>query len=124
MRKAVFVFLLALLPFQFVWGAAAAYCQHEQSAAAGHFGHHSHRHQGSGKAEPTAASPDDQGGQTDPIADDPDCGVCHLSCVRPISAAQVVPAAAPAQPPGLLEPPASTASLPSRIERPQWHLAV
>jgi hypothetical protein len=123
-RKAVFVFLLVLLPFQFVWGAAAAYCQHEQSAAASHFGHHTHRHQASGTAEASAVAPGDQGGQSDPIADDPDCGVCHLSCARPISATQAVPAAAPVQPVGALAPPASAASPPSRIERPQWRLAV
>ena len=58
------------------------------------------------------------------LIDDPDCGVCHLTCVQPISATQVVPDAAPAQPSGVLAPPASTASPPSRIERPQWRLAV
>ena len=45
MRKVMVMLLLAVLPFQFVWGAAAAYCQHEQGSEVTHFGHHFHKHQ-------------------------------------------------------------------------------
>lgn len=123
MRKAVFVFLLALLPFQFVWGAAAAYCQHEQSAASRHFGHHSHRHAASSKSDATCAAPDDNGKQAGTFADDPDCGACHLSCERPIASVQVMPAAAAAKSSCTVAPAAVAASPPTRIERPRWTLA-
>lgn len=44
--KRFFVLLLAvLLPLQFAWGAAAAYCEHETTMqGAAHFGHHQHVH--------------------------------------------------------------------------------
>lgn len=46
MRRWVFAFLLFVVPFQLVWGAAAPYCAHEAAASAKkHFGHHEHKHQ-------------------------------------------------------------------------------
>ncbi len=62
--------MVLLLPLQFAWGVAAAYCQHEGSASqgAGHFGHHEHVHQG--ELKKMAGSK---------LVVDNDCGVCHGS---------------------------------------------
>lgn len=47
MRRWVLIFLLLVVPFQMVWGAAAPYCAHESTVAAKkHLGHHEHLHQG------------------------------------------------------------------------------
>jgi hypothetical protein len=40
MRRALILFLLCLLPFQFAWAMAASYCAHERNPAVQHFGHH------------------------------------------------------------------------------------
>lgn len=70
-KKLLLIFLLAWLPLQFSWAAAAVYCQHEEQQATQHFGHHSHQHDAS------ADLPDD----TDkPAKVHADCGYCHLSC--------------------------------------------
>ncbi len=66
-RRSVFVFLLMLLPFQFVWAAAASACMHESSSTTSHLGHHAHKHVG---------TPTDNG--SSPAAEHADCGVCHL----------------------------------------------
>ena len=70
-KKLLLIFLLVLLPFQFSWAAAAAYCQHEETKAAQHFGHHSHQHNAQ------ADLPDK--GET-PTKVHADCGYCHLAC--------------------------------------------
>lgn len=54
MRRWFSILLLVLLPIQFSWAAAAAYCEHESGARADHFGHHEHDHQGSGVAPVTS----------------------------------------------------------------------
>ena len=74
MRRWFLIFLLLMVQFQFVWGAAAAYCGHETSAAiVPHFGHHEHRHQGD---DPRAPTPEENSiGQG---IDHADCGTCHL----------------------------------------------
>lgn len=67
MRRGFIVFLLMVMQFQFVWGAAASYCGHETDPAASqHFGHHEHRHQ----ATDDGANPSG--------AFDLDCGSCHF----------------------------------------------
>ena len=43
-NRLVSILLLALLPLQFGWAVASAYCEHEVGAAAQHFGHHEHQH--------------------------------------------------------------------------------
>jgi len=116
-RGVVLVFLLVVLPFQFAWGAAAAFCGHETAAGAGHFGHHSHQHPAKAMAESDSGSSVKKASVP---AEDPDCGVCHLSCVQPPSsqdtsivvilpAALVLPTILPATP-----------GRPGRIERPKW----
>lgn len=45
MKRLLLIVLLCAVPFQFVWAAAGAYCQHETDPASMHFGHHAHYHQ-------------------------------------------------------------------------------
>lgn len=74
MRRALLIFMIAMLPLQWVWAAAATTCQHEACASAQHFGHHAHKHD-AGKA----AAGGDLGL---PGGDHADCGVCHLSAAK------------------------------------------
>jgi hypothetical protein len=74
MRHWVLAFLLFVVPFQMVWGAAAPYCAHEASVSAKkHFGHHEHKHQAGGEI----ASVTDDGGDS-AGAYHADCESCHL----------------------------------------------
>lgn len=78
MKKYLLILLLIVLPFQFSWAAAAAYCQHEQGAAT-HFGHHGHQHKVHGNKADVSKTADKFHG---------DCESCHLfSHVSLISAA-------------------------------------
>lgn len=45
-KKLILIFLLFIVPLQFAWAAAGAYCQHEQETSSMHFGHHAHSHDG------------------------------------------------------------------------------
>lgn len=85
MRKALLIFLLMVLPFQFVWGAAAGYCQHEQGSEVSHFGHHLHKH------ESTAAKTSDGLADNTKQAggEDADCIACHMSCASVVSDASL-----------------------------------
>lgn len=77
MRRWVFAFLLLVVPFQLVWGAATPYCAHEATVTAKkHFGHHEHQHQGGAAA---AASADADVGEATG-AHHADCESCHLAC--------------------------------------------
>jgi hypothetical protein len=63
MRRWVFAFLLFVVPFQLVWGAAAPYCAHETSVSAKkHFGHHEHKHQAGGEIVSATEDADDTAG--------------------------------------------------------------
>lgn len=109
--------MLVLLPLQWGWAAAAAYCLHEAAPErAAHLGHHEHQHQ--------AADAPDAAGQGDLAApgSDMDCGICHG-----VGASMPHPVAAP--PASILE--ARMAPRPSPPvkgiaqtppERPQWAL--
>ncbi|SPC20176.1 cation efflux protein, CzcI family [Cupriavidus taiwanensis] len=78
MQRLLLVLLALVLPLQFAWAGAAAYCGHEVAASAkAHFGHHEHRHQaGSGMQDPSADPAQDKAKLN--LAD-PDCGVCHIA---------------------------------------------
>ena len=67
------VFLLTIIPLQLTWTAASAYCQHENGAASGHFGHHNHEHKA---ADGKDLTPD----PTNTGWSDPDCTACHAEC--------------------------------------------
>lgn len=111
MYRFVALLFALLLPLQFAWGAAAAYCQHETTIESSkHFGHHEHIH----KTDVKTAS------DTKLVADN-DCGTCHATCsvvaseapgsleVPVVARRLVFPAASP---------PAS--ALARAPDRPQW----
>ncbi|TWI66423.1 hypothetical protein IP91_02237 [Pseudoduganella lurida] len=50
MKRLFLILLLALLPLQYAWAAAAAYCDHEAGKRS-HFGHHSHQQHGGGQVD-------------------------------------------------------------------------
>ncbi|MBN8489902.1 MAG: hypothetical protein J0M00_00515 [Burkholderiales bacterium] len=113
MRRWLLVFMLLVLPVQFVWAAAAPYCAHEAAAAASkHPGHHQHVHQGGSDA---AKAGDDGGGLG---ANHTDCASCHAGATAalPLSSAKL--GAAPRE--LLREPPAPRyrSHTPSGPERP------
>ncbi len=72
MYRLVALLLALLLPLQFAWGAAAAYCQHETSVqSAKHVGHHAHEHKADeGTKKPASAK----------LKVDNDCTACHATC--------------------------------------------
>ena len=85
MRRTLFLFMLFVLPLQFAWAAATAYCglesSHGRADQVAHFGHHEHRHLSHTSAESQAKS----GG----IVVDTDCGTCQLGAAQPIPGAKL-----------------------------------
>ncbi|CAN5267752.1 hypothetical protein BH11PSE9_BH11PSE9_09880 [soil metagenome] len=76
MRRWLLIFFAVLLPLQFAWSAASAYCQHESgSSQARHIGHHFHAHQGEVKK---AAG--------NPLSADADCAACQAASTPAITA--------------------------------------
>lgn len=120
MRRWLTILLLFMLPLQFSWAAAAAYCQHERDPGASHFGHHGQVQNDETAKASEAPSPDKKAASS---ADDADCAVCHLSCAKPVACV----APSPQISVGELLIPARTDELtwplPDRIERPNWHRA-
>ncbi len=113
MVRLVALLLALLLPLQFAWGAAAAYCQHETGTqAARHFGHHAHEHPADAGAKKPAGTK---------LAVDNDCMACHASGT---ALAGELPACLPAlaQTGRLAAPPLDAhTSAPARApDRPQW----
>ena len=118
MRRLLLILLLAFMPLQSIWAAAASYCGHE-SAASTHFGHHQHL-----AHDHVAQTTDD--GKHDGAAGargagvDMDCHVCHGigtglhggPAATALSAARMAPA------PFAL--PLLRAPTPLRPERPNW----
>ncbi|NVD98647.1 cation efflux protein, CzcI family [Massilia sp. BJB1822] len=112
MKRLVLIFLLAILPLQYAWSAAAAYCGHE-SGKSQHFGHHAHEHKDkAGVEKPIEIK------KSTKIHDD--CGVCHLSLQ-----ASLLPAPTPvlspdsgAWPPQ--EAPPFTSFIADGPKRPDW----
>lgn len=75
MRRFVLVLLIALLPLQAIWAAAANACGHERVAGSkAHFGHHEHVHEAAAAAVERDAS--DDGGAED-WSCGADCSTCH-----------------------------------------------
>lgn len=69
MRRIVMLCLVLLLPVQWTWAAAAAYCTHETSSTAQHLGHHEHKHRADTSGKTSASK----------LVVDDDCTLCHLS---------------------------------------------
>lgn len=82
MKRLVLIVLLCMVPLQFAWAAAGAYCAHEEGRAAQHFGHHAHQHEGGAQAKADAAKL--------PAAD-ADCDVCHHLFAGAIDSAPAAP---------------------------------
>lgn len=95
-KKMLITLLLVMVPFQFAWGAAAVYCQHEQSATVQHFGHHVHQHQQQNAKESSSPA-----GKLSQLHQD--CAYCHA--LSPASMPTM--ASEPLIPPGSIhaEPP-------------------
>jgi hypothetical protein len=126
MRRWLTLLLLCVLPLQFAWAAAAAYCQHEQVPVSSHIGHHAHEHDvGDGEG---AASPDKQGAgksatkATAQVAD-PDCGYCQLSLAKPLMPVALTLDSYPAHAPDGAALEAFRSRGPDLLERPNWRLA-
>ena len=69
MLRSFLIFVAMLLPLQFAWSAASAYCQHETSEQQSkHFGHHFHAHKGEVKKASDSK-----------LMADSDCASCHAS---------------------------------------------
>lgn len=113
MRRLFAVCLLVLMSLQLSWAAVGAYCQHEASLSAQHFGHHAHQH--------TAGS-DDSSSDISQQAKGPhaDCGLCH------VGASLIAPGELSLQVYKLGTPPHAVNrgflpdSPPSQPERPKW----
>lgn len=121
MARFLIIVLLALLPFQFVWGAAASYCQHEQGASVSHFGHHTHKHQSKALKSFGESTPDKKTGVAD---EDFDCEYCHLSCAQSLVSVslQCATQAMPQFPADNVDDDYSS-HVPVLIDRPKWTLA-
>jgi hypothetical protein len=125
MRKLFLILLLAMLPVQYVWSAAAAYCGHEQEKTQ-HFGHHAHQH----TAQAGTLDGDDDGDGGDGHGKLPgkakvhaDCAVCHHA----VQASLLSGMASPPDAAGLSYPPPSDFRFTSHIadgpKKPDWHPA-
>lgn len=115
MRRLLLVFLAILLPIQFAWAGAAAYCAHEENsttaATRAHIGHHVHEHASShaDKAKPGQKLPD------------ADCTACHFPGAHGVIARLFVPDSHHAVAVRYLPREAGFGSIPSRApDRPQW----
>ncbi|RYG99396.1 MAG: cobalt-zinc-cadmium resistance protein [Alphaproteobacteria bacterium] len=112
MKRLFLIFLLVLLPLQFSWAIAGAYCAHEE-AAAPHFGHHVHKHD---------ETKDDGKHEAKNVQVDTDCDYCHHVPTSPIFAADSTLAQ-----PGLTvhlryDGPRYASYIPDLIPRPDWQV--
>ncbi|MGH8787333.1 MAG: cation efflux protein, CzcI family [Cupriavidus necator] len=110
MRRLFLILLVVILPFQFSWAAAAAYCQHETAPAVWHIGHHEHHHKADAKLEKDKKS-----------VVDSDCGICHLASL-PFARADMpgTPAVLRVELVSRLGDPAFTSLNARAPDRPQW----
>lgn len=97
--------LMLLLPLQFSFAAAAAYCVDEKPEVSAHFGHHDH----------TDASTDSADDANDGKAD---CEVCHLACAKVQPTAFVSTVAPEPQAPLFFLPDPSPQHEPEPSDRP------
>jgi hypothetical protein len=108
MRRCIIVFLMVLLPFQYVWAAAAQYCGHEVPVSSGHFGHHEHKH--------VASDADSQDGSQ--LAD-ADCMSCHFAHCTSVPVAFAIEGTALVEQNAGYDQPYALSRVPSGLERPQ-----
>jgi cytochrome c553 len=114
-KRWISILFLVLLPLQFGWAAASAYCQHETGAAARHFGHHEHQHRADSGVDESNKSSGQQAGVIHA-----DCASCHGASAAVIleplrlSAASFLPMAPPPHSGSVVSAPLS------EPERPNW----
>lgn len=113
MRRFLLIVLLAFLPLQSIWAAAAGYCGHEAAPQASHFGHHAHQHQDPG------AQPDSGSGLVKALLD-LDCHSCHGVCSAMALERSDPPLWLPSQRPSLWVRSVLPVPSPERPERPNW----
>lgn len=111
MRRWLVLLFVVLLPLQFAWSAASAYCQHETSERQSHhFGHHFHTHKAEAK-QSTASK----------LMADSDCATCHATGTPAIAmkcdTLDFSTASAPAI---LVAMPRFSSALARAPDRPQW----
>ena len=111
MPRLLLLLFAMLLPLQFAWAGASAYCQHETTQQQSeHVGHHFHAHEGDAKKSSDGK-----------LAADADCASCHASGAAAIPtklAGQDFAATSPAAE-AAASPPFSSA-LARAPDRPQW----
>jgi hypothetical protein len=128
MRKLFLILLLAILPLQYAWSAAAAYCGHEQEQSQqkrSHFGHHSHQH--NAQAEPQHDGNDGNDSNDGKLPGKAkvhaDCAVCHHA----VQASLLSGAAPPPDAAGAAYPPSFVLHFTSHIaegpKKPDWRRA-
>ncbi len=116
MHRWLAILLLALLPLQFSWAAAAAYCGHESGKHAQHLGHQEHQHAGQATADNDSAPADPSA----PSGFDVDCGHCHGTFASmPAPASDMAPLTLSSHPDAPVEGIVRTLAK-SPPERPQW----
>lgn len=117
MRRLLLVFFVILLPIQFAWAGAAAYCAHEDGgtktgATAWHIGHHTHEHHADEyqkAAKPGAKLPD------------ADCAACHFPGSHGVLAAVLLPGGDDVVTVRYLPRVSGFGSIPAPVpDRPQW----
>jgi hypothetical protein len=118
-RKLFLILLLAVLPLQYAWSAAAAYCGHEQGKVQ-HFGHHAHQHHAGSSADDNT---NDDGKLPGKAKFHADCAVCHHA-VQAFLLTEIAPPLASG---GTAYPPPFDPRYSSHIaegpKRPDWLLA-
>lgn len=111
MKRYFLIFLLMLLPLQFSWAAAGAYCAHEEGLAAQHFGHHVHKHD----SNSNDAKETPQKAKTDI-----DCEYCHHVSASAIFAAAPFQHAPQRSAHMRFEVHRYASHIPDLIPRPDW----
>lgn len=123
MRRWFLIFMLALLPFQFSWASASAYCQHERDSRPDHWGHHESETRGTDRSHSGEGA--QKNSSTQPNAVVGDCAVCQFGHAQHADALDE-PAQSPAHEPQPLRATADErfASHVSDVPvRPDWSLA-
>ena len=124
MRRWLLIFLLVLLPFQFSWASASAYCQHERDTQPEHWGHHESETRGTDRSHSGEGA--QKNSSTQPNAVVGDCAVCHSGSVQHAEASAEPAKAAARVAPALRA--TSAERFASHISdvpvRPDWSLAL
>ena len=85
MKRLFAILLMLIIPLQFSYATAAAYCADERPSTPQHYGHHDH------DFDQTAFKSDGNSGEDQEVHSE--CGICHHGCAKLHSA--VLPLGAP-----------------------------